>query len=277
MQVKVYQNKADAVAVGSNRSGEIWVEVDVAKLSEAQRKELAGRIGFHEVALNLGQYTQDETGVVTWLDELIGKAAQEKKQRAKQVEATVQKLLAMPQNHLNEYYISDYGSDPERLAMEDPRLADKAAARSAYAKAEKERRAAEKVDQQAREEQRATEREIAREKREHQTTTWVETHGSERLKLALAGGYKCNSLYLRERIALELGEGWVVDTGDKAEVEERCAPSLGALLIVKGLPQGYAGQVVWLATSSQMDDEDREPCEAVEVTLPYSGHKAYKT
>jgi len=40
--------------------------------------------------------------------------------------------------------------------------------------------------------------------------TWIETHGSERLRLLLAGGYEHEAVYRDERLALDL-PGWVSD------------------------------------------------------------------
>lgn len=283
MQIKVWVGRADAIKAGNNKYGERLVEVDVSKLSQEQRDVLAQKTRSSSESLNLVGGVATEEEVVRTLDALIESQRQATALHAASVESCVQRFLALTQAQVNDLRLYDWDK-VEREALADPRLADQVAVRVAYltaqereADAEAARRRVSEAEWEARREEGKRQAAVLAAQREAGRAEWIGEHGSEHLKLALAGGYKCNSLYLRERVALELGEGWVVDTGDRAETEERCNPSLEALQAVQGLPEGYVGQVVWLTASPRGDDEDWEPCEAVEVTLPYSGHKAYKS
>ena len=118
-----------------------------------------------------------------------------------------------------------------------------------------------------------TREEAKREAHAAERTRWVAEHGSDRLKLSLEGGYKCDSIYLAERVALELGEGWEIDNKDEADYEDKINPSLKALLAVRDLPEGYTGEVVWI---KDPESESGEHGEAVKVTAPYTNHDIFK-
>lgn len=82
--------------------------------------------------------------------------------------------------------------------------------------------------------------------------TWVEEHGSPRLRLALARGYKVNRLYTQERAALEMPGFWA-DTNDSADAAERTDPSAEALALETNVQQHLKAseiegmpRIVWL-------------------------------
>jgi hypothetical protein len=118
---------------------------------------------------------------------------------------------------------------------------------------------------------------------EEDKATWVASHGSERLKLAVERGYKANRTYALERAGSEFPDFWV-DTAEDMEWNERVDPSKEALDIeiqtrgtieTLGLDDGADTRIVWLTEAprgvdKKLDEsgEQFEPQEAVVVT-PY--------
>ena len=93
---------------------------------------------------------------------------------------------------------------------------------------------------------------------------WVETHGSDFLKKAVAAGYDCQRRYVTERAALEL-PGFAVDFDDNASWKSRSCPSEAALELALSLA-AFGAEVVWLTDAPNADAEPYfEPCEAVAV------------
>ena len=112
---------------------------------------------------------------------------------------------------------------------------------------------------------------------------WVKRQGSERLKVAVARGYKANRTYALERAAAEFPEFWV-DTADELEWNDRPDPSETALdmeikirehLEELGQDEHTDARVVWLteapAAVDDKLDETGEQFEAQEaiVISPY--------
>lgn len=322
MRINVYQDQSQAIAAGENSSGTRELEIDVSTLTEAQRHMLSQKLWRSGSSLSMGKHPITPVGVIAVLDELLAETARAEQAENDRHERAVADLLAMSQDEIN---AETYWDHNKLQALDDPRLAERRAARKDYLAEQQRLIEVSQASHQA-EYQRMLPivrgmiehgdyeglntantgdapvsrpdwyewgyggnqgslsmlqgdamREIKSQRAEAERSAWIETHGSERLRLVLAGGYKVTALYLHERVALELGADWIVDTADRAEAEERCAPTLEALRAVEVLPEGYIGEVVWLIAppNKQSEDEEFAPCEAVQAHLPYSQHSAY--
>jgi hypothetical protein len=91
--------------------------------------------------------------------------------------------------------------------------------------------------------------------------TWIENHGSEHLKKAVAAGYNCQRKYVEERSAFEFPE-FDLDFDDCLKHRSRSCPSLNALDWLDRFPQG---QIIWVEERHDRsdDDEDYEGEEAI--------------
>lgn len=121
-------------------------------------------------------------------------------------------------------------------------------------------------------------------KEEADRLEWIEAHGSERLRLAAANGYRYKRIYVDERLALDF-PGYVADHGACVTEDSRYNPSLEALRELERLRPILAGipgindeklEIVWLPKGlSELDDDDDEwddeesgeACEAVQFIL----------
>jgi hypothetical protein len=284
MKVYVKVDTGAAIRLGKEPRGVEEVDLNLEKLTPEQREELAQLDQFYysdparyPLYLHAGEATEET--VVAELTRRAEKCATEKAEHAAHVEALVTEYLAMTQEEFNNTPLP--WSAVEREACNDPRLAQKIAERRKHLDEKEAREKAEAQMRREREERRKAEAEAEaaalQEKREAEKAAWIAEHGSERLKLAHAGGYNCHRLYLEERVTLELGEGWLVDLG-KADWEERVNPSLEALKVATTLPKGYEGEVVWLTKEPTRgyEYEGGVPCEAVKASLPFSRHYAFK-
>ena len=112
------------------------------------------------------------------------------------------------------------------------------------------------------------EEEAAQEAWDADKATWIEAHGSDRLKKAHSTGYPHNRTYTQERAAVELGGGWTVDTKGAYEWDGNASPSVQALDLEKALKdKGFKAQIVWVKSDgTERDDDDAfEPFEALVV------------
>jgi len=246
MKIYVYVRQEEAILAGSEKYGVMETTVDVSKLSERQRKAFAS-LGSN-TSLNLDTGIVSEETIVAALDRMATKTEKDAAEKATQVEAAIRKFLEMPQQEFNEKWIPDWGGESE--AVKSPLLADKMAIRKAFQKAQKEAKEQADADAKRKDTEYRAKKDAAADVlkalRKTEREVWAAEHGSERLKLCIAGNYSCNKLYLEERVLLELGEGWEVDTKDTAEIEYRANPSLEALKIVAALPKGFVGEIVWM-------------------------------
>ena len=162
--------------------------------------------------------------------------------------------------------LRDYGHATPELRAEVEGLQE----RVHTVRGERERRAwAEREAREAREareqdEQEATEK--ARQAEEKQA--WIDRHGSEHLKEAIAAGYDCRDLYVRERAAIEWPE-YEPNIEKRAKWKRLSSPSPKALAEAKRV----GGRVVRLeipvsstpVPEGESDRDDWDPCEAVIV------------
>jgi hypothetical protein len=95
---------------------------------------------------------------------------------------------------------------------------------------------------------------------------WIENHGSEHLKKAIAAGYNCQRKYVEERSAFEFPE-FDLDFDDLLKHRSRSCPSLNALDWLDRLPQG---QIVWVEERHDRSDDDED----YEDELNYKGEEA---
>jgi hypothetical protein len=142
--------------------------------------------------------------------------------------------------------------------------------------------AREAAETKASEEEKLREDEVLRRFRLEQRG-WISEHGSERLRAALAGGYKVNTSYTLERAESELPGFWV-DTAEDSEWEERADPSFEALAIESAARERLAAidpdlevRIVWLTETPRSLDQkleqqgwEFEPQEAI-LVRPYLG------
>lgn len=291
MRVRIYTNDAERIKAGLDPAlGREYVEIDLSKLTQKQRDELVanGQLGGESdgdtIHLTCAVATQET--VADALEKLAEERSLKEKEKVARIEAVVQKFLAMTQEELNTHYISDYADD-ERTAYNDPRLAERKTIREAYLKAEAEAKKEADAKAEAERKQRQAEREAneaelkaeLKAKRQAASAAWSAEHGSERLRLCVAGGYACHKLYLQERAALELGEGWEVDTKDTAQIEDKANPSLEALKVVQSLPNGFEGEVVWMTNppNKSESDYDFQSQEAIWIKIcPFTNVDLYK-
>jgi chemotaxis protein histidine kinase CheA len=277
MKVRVYTNTAKAIEMGREPArGYEWMEVDLSKLTETQRKTLAttgqdgsgDRTDGETIRLNSGAPTLE--ALQEALDKMLIEQQKRAAKEAEKLEKAVTKFLAMSQDEFNQYHIPAFNIDRESEALEDPRLAEKVAARNKFKKEEaelKRKNEAEAAEALKQAELKRKEKEAEeRERRKQEQADWINQHGSERLKLAMKGGYPLQGLYYTERTAFELGDDWIYDT-DKTftnQDEDRANPSLEALELSASIPNS---RIVWLA------DEQKE---AVRVDLDWANHYIYK-
>lgn len=114
--------------------------------------------------------------------------------------------------------------------------------------------------------------EAAKAQREQERADWIEAHGSDHLRAAVAAGYDCQRQYASERAALE-HPGYEVDFNDQARWKSRSCPSEDALaeeLRVRAHEEATA-EVVWLTRAPQsvpVDgwEEDWQEREAVVIS-----------
>ena len=109
--------------------------------------------------------------------------------------------------------------------------------------------------------------EAAQEAWDTDKATWIEAHGSDRLKKAYFADHPHNRAYVQERATAALGRGWTVDTKDTYEWDRRACPSERALGLEKTLKdRGFKAQIVWVKSDgTERDDDAFEPFEAVVV------------
>ena len=113
------------------------------------------------------------------------------------------------------------------------------------------------------------EEEAAQEAWDADKATWIEAHGSDRLKKAHAAGYPHNRTYIQERATVELGGEWTVDANNAYEWDRKACPSERALDLENTLKnKSFKAQIVWIksdGTERGCDDDAFEPFEAVVV------------
>ncbi|MNL47473.1 hypothetical protein D3C87_1702640 [compost metagenome] len=84
---------------------------------------------------------------------------------------------------------------------------------------------------------------------------WIAQNGSSHLKRALAGGYRCQELYLRERAALELPGFEPLQPEKGLERRQVDSPSLEGL----DLAEEVGGRVVRLMRYFDEEEKDGSP------------------
>lgn len=142
----------------------------------------------------------------------------------------------------------DFFHSPEYLSTKQ-RFEEEATRRKKTWLEEKE------ASQRVREEQKALEQKAEEERKAAVKTKeieqkrieaeWINTYGSERLKLALKYEYGYNRIYVEERLAKEL-PGFVIDWEDTFEWETKLNPSHKALLILERLKEKELdAQISW--------------------------------
>lgn len=132
-----------------------------------------------------------------------------------------------------------------------------------------------KAEEESEKAQRLAEREAAeakskakREQHEADKLSWVQAHGSDHLRDAVALGYDCQRQYVTERAEKEFPD-YIIDFDERAEWKSRSCPSPKALTDVKRLvAAGHKAKVVWLTDDGQPYDpdcDDFESCEAIVI------------
>jgi hypothetical protein len=119
---------------------------------------------------------------------------------------------------------------------------------------------------------------------------WIDEHGSEHLRRAVAAGYDCTRKYLIERAELEY-PGYMCDFENAAKWRSRSCPNLEALDEQSALLAAHPGisvDIVWLTSPArdqklamrddcEEEENEFEPREAIVVTDPaYDGKDLVK-
>ncbi len=154
--------------------------------------------------------------------------------------------------------------EEERPAKEAQVKAD-AEARAERERIEKEEKARKDAEVQARNEA------IEAEKK-----AWIDEHGSERLQIGYAQGYRCQKLYEIERAQSILGSDYTHISPE--DEKDRSCPSLKALQEVERLKTVIKkeAEIVWLPHGAAGEEETG--CEAVKADPgTFSQHYFYKT
>ena len=109
---------------------------------------------------------------------------------------------------------------------------------------------------------------------EAERAAWAAEHGSEHLRRAVAAGYTCTNLYLRERAAAEY-PGFTVDLKKALKSRSRACPCLPALDLVDALRAQHGDniisiEIVWLTTAPRdgtepSDDSDDGPADEADA------------
>ncbi len=139
--------------------------------------------------------------------------------------------------------------------------------------------AAERAEREAAEAARKAAAQAEAEAFAQEREAWAAAHGSEHLRRAVAAGYSCTSLYLRERAQVEY-PAFTVDLARNARWQDRACPSLAALNVVDAVRAEHGedvaeARVIWLTAPAltrqpEPDEydalvEEWEPREAVLV------------
>jgi hypothetical protein len=146
------------------------------------------------------------------------------------------------------------------------------AAAAAYSadKALKDKLAAEAAARKAAEEAAAL---AAREARAADKLAWIEAHGSDFLRKAIANDFNCQRAYVTERAGIEL-PGFEIDFDDKAAWDSRSCPGEKALDEVIALKaRGFEADVVWLTTNLDGEELFHANDDRDEIVLEYQ-HEA---
>lgn len=162
------------------------------------------------------------------------------KVRAKPKERTHHEAAAFARSLLHSFDNRYAALVPQQL--KDERDVLEAEARALWGEIERQRRAAhaaQEAEERARKEALLAERKA-----------WIEEHGSQFLREAVAAGYDCKRRYIEERAAKE-HPNYVADLGDDAVWRSRSCPSPEGLAEAKRV----GGTVVWL-TEHPYDEAD---------------------
>jgi hypothetical protein len=243
------------IMTGRRPSLEAYVEFDMVEASEEQRREIISLLGggLWEGRVDVTLYKiADQYKEVLELDDFPT------------LEETIEHLKRMK---------------VERAEAEAKRRIAEAQRRAAEAEAEAERRIAKAEQRVAAAEQRAAEaerrateaeRRVAEATAERQfqaeKKAWIDAHGSEHLRRAVARGHDCTELYIRERAKIEAPK-FVVDIHNRAIWKEVDCPSVKALDVAdeaEKLGLGEA-QIVWLIARADDGECKSDLGEAVVV------------
>lgn len=142
--------------------------------------------------------------------------------------------------------------------------------------AEKARNEVEEAKRKAEREVEEAAKKVERERLEADKLQWIQQHGDDYLRDAVALGYDCQREYVAQRTDMEF-PGYVVDFDNNAVWKSRSCPSREALAEVKGLiAKGYQAEVVWL-TCPPWELDEFEAGEAVVIRSYLGKYDLVKT
>ncbi|WP_235062549.1 hypothetical protein [Thermoanaerobacterium aotearoense] len=146
---------------------------------------------------------------------------------------------------------------------------------------EAKEKAIEDINRKKEEEEKKKERELQKQYLEKDKIDWINQHGSDYFKRAIANGFDCQRKYVIERAAKEFPD-FIVDFDDSAEWNSRSCPSEKALYEMITLKEkGYNANVVWLTRLPNGYDDydyyDIDPCEAVVIRSYLGSYDLIKT
>jgi len=265
MKINVYVSKENAIITRSEQFGEMEVDVDLSVFSDAELVRLQNATwNGKNICVNAptAEAIQEKCARLVQEDEVrMIREKKELEKRTQEREERIAKALASPALELFKYNRqSDYY---ERVAWfasvaDDPRLAAVVEAVQARIVEFDERNKKYRHEQQVKKFREEKEKELAAEAWNTEKASWIEAHGSDRLKKAHDEDYPHNGAYAAERGSLELGDGWIIDTKNAYGWDQKVYPSEAALDLEKALKtEGHMAEIVWVTRDrTRQDDED---------------------
>jgi len=112
---------------------------------------------------------------------------------------------------------------------------------------------------------------------EKEQAEWIQSHGSERLKLAVKHDYPYEKIYVEERVSEDVGEEWFLLGCDDVDEDERFNPSETALKILDEVktfaeenPWITSSEIIWGILSEEYGSGEGEELVKIEVLDRYN-------
>lgn len=237
------------------------IEIDATKLTKEARKAYV-ELGAKTISLGtLDKYPSEEE-ISALLVSMVEKEKAEAKAKIDEAIVYIQELEAMDESAIAAHRV--YHPEEGTLKKEYPEWGKRLDA---------QRQRSQNASVAIREAKAAAEK-AAKEAAEKERLDWINQHGSDHLKKAVAAGYNCKRLYVTERVNLEYPE-FQADIDNKAEWKSRSCPSHEALEFSLRHP---GSEVVWctrrhdykVPEPGYYDNED-EPAQEAVVIKDYLG------
>ena len=241
------------------------VTIRASHLTKEARKayvEMGGGKAIEIIELGTFDSPPSEESISTALVNLLDKKKEKIKEQIDEAIAYIQKLEAM---------------DDKAIAAHDVCFSEEGTLKKVHPdwaeRLEAQRQRSRDTSVAIREAKEAAEK-AAKEAAEQEKLNWINAHGSEHLKKAIAAGYNCKRMYITERATLEYPD-FQVDIDNAADWKSRSCPSPTALefsLQVSGSevvwctrPHDYKKSASPYDYEEDDEEDDFEPQEAVVI------------